>query len=100
MSVVLVLAASAAETATAAGLAAILSVACTYSVNSARRARGEIKELRHDNGACTWRQIVMEERLHAEGIPLPQWIWGPVPDEVEELDHEGQRSLAQRMLGE
>lgn len=95
-----VLAASTAETATAAGLAAILSVACTYSINSARRARAEIKDLRHDNRACTWRQIVMEEHLHAEGIPLPQWVWGPVPEDLKDLDHEEQRTLAQRMLGE
>lgn len=94
----LLLAASTAEAVTATGLAALLSVACTYSINAARRARSEIKDLRRDNAACTWRQIVMEETLHDAGMRVPPWLWGPVPADLAKLDHEEQRSLAQRML--
>lgn len=83
---------------TGVGALSLLTVSTSFMLASLRRANGEIKDLRHDNRVCNWRQMVLVESFHAAKLPVPSWIWSHVPEELDKLSEEEQRSMAQRMI--
>lgn len=93
-----VLAASTGETVTAVGAASLLTVAISYSLSTARRARLDAKDLRVENALCNWRQAVLVEVMHNAGMPVPSWLWRDAPENVEKMSPEEQRTLAQKMI--
>lgn len=83
---------------TAVAAITLLSVSISYSFASSRRASREIKQLRHENALCTWRQAVLIETMHAAKLPVPSWIWHEAPDGVAQMSPEEQRGMAARMI--